>query len=447
MKPAPPGVRIPHEAYADQTTVYRFISKEVQAITVEIPHLPGETYPFSICAAHSAEWRIFMANFERHDTTDWDSEQVRRSTQSSEERTASSHRRKRRRKNLGGRALYFICVVSASAILAGVGWLLANDLCAFNKAPKTVVLEVTETDTFSSVATRLKEEELIEYKWFFKLFGAFSHAGDKIEPGVYELNTDMDYRALISAMSTGATSTSTETVTVTIPEGYTVKQIISLLAESGVSTEEALTETAENATFDFSFVDNENLGDLSRLEGYLFPDTYEFYVGEQSSSALTRLLKNFETKMMNDEMKAKVESSGRSLQEIVIIASLIEKETDGTDQANIASVIYNRLADTGSHGTYGMLNIDAALLYGLPEDHTGGLTNEDKEYDSPYNLYKYAGLPPTAIANPGLAALQAAVEPESTNYYYYALGKDGKHHFSTTLEEHNAFLNSGEYGG
>ena len=141
-----------------------------------------------------------MANFERHDTTDWDSEQVRRSTQSSEERTASSHRRKRGRKNLGGRALYFICVVAASAILAGVGWLLANDLCAFNKAPKTVVLEVTETDTFSSVATRLKEEELIEYKWFFKLFGAFSHASDKIEPGVYELHPDMDYRALISAM-------------------------------------------------------------------------------------------------------------------------------------------------------------------------------------------------------------------------------------------------------
>ena len=161
-----------------------------------------------------------MANFERHDTTNWDSEQVRRSTQSSgkEENAPSSHRRRRRKKNLGGRALYLICVVAASAILAGVGWLLANDLCAFNKAPKTVVLEVTDTDTFSSVASRLKEEGLVEYKWFFKLFGAVSHASEKIEPGVYELNTDMDYRALISAMSTGATSTTTETVTVTIPE-------------------------------------------------------------------------------------------------------------------------------------------------------------------------------------------------------------------------------------
>ena len=128
------------------------------------------------------------------------------------------------------------------------------------------------------------------------------------------------------------------------------------------------------------------------------------------------------------------------------MASLIEKETDGTDQDKIASVIYNRLKDNGSHGTYGVLNIDAALLYGLP-DHEGALTNEDKAVDTPYNLYKYAGLPPTAIANPGIDAIDAALRPAETNFYYYALGKDGKHHYSTTLQEHNNFLNSGNYGG
>ena len=130
----------------------------------------------------------------------------------------------------------------------------------------------------------------------------------------------------------------------------------------------------------------------------------------------------------------------------VTIASLIEKETDGSDHAKIASVIYNRLNDSGSHGTYRMLNIDAALLYALP-DHEGALTNADKKVDSPYNLYTHAGLPPTPIATPGIASIDAALRPETTDYYYYALGKDGKHHFSTTLSEHNAFLNSGEYGG
>ncbi len=162
-------------------------------------------------------------------------------------------------------------------------------------------------------------------------------------------------------------------------------------------------------------------------------------------SALNRLLYNFSSKMDEDRM-AMVEASKYSLKEIITIASLIEKETDGTDQANIASVIYNRLADKGEHGTYGMLNIDAALLYALP-DHTGAITGADKETDSPYNLYKYAGLPPTPIANPGIAAIDAALSPNSTNYYYYALGKDGKHHFSATLQEHNDFLNSGNYAG
>ena len=197
-----------------------------------------------------------MANFERHDTTNWDSEQVRRSTQSSgkEENAPSSHRRRRRKKNLGGRALYLICVVAASAILAGVGWLLANDLCAFNKAPKTVVLEVTDTDTFSSVASRLKEEGLVEYKWFFKLFGAVSHASEKIEPGVYELNTDMDYRALIVGMHNSSGNLNSDTVRVTIPEGYTVSQIIKLLAENGVNTEENLLDPGDTPMENLQFL-------------------------------------------------------------------------------------------------------------------------------------------------------------------------------------------------
>ena len=111
----------------------------------------------------------------------------------------------------------------------------------------------------------------------------------------------------------------------------------------------------------------------------------------------------------------------------------------------IASVIYNRM-DNPSYETAGLLQIDASLLYALP-DHEGAITNEDKAVDSPYNLYKYKGLPPTPIANPGAAAIDAALYPSSSDYYYYALGKDGKHHFSKTLAEHNAFLNSDDYAG
>lgn len=121
-----------------------------------------------------------------------------------------------------------------------------------------------------------------------------------------------------------------------------------------------------------------------------------------------------------------VEESSYSLQEIITIASLIEEETDGTDQANIASVIYNRLEGSGNkQGTYGLLQIDASLLYALP-DHTGPITSADMQTDSPYNLYQNAGLPPTPISNPGLASIDAALNPNSTDYYYYALGTDGQ---------------------
>ena len=255
----------------------------------------------------------------------------------------------------------------------------------------------------------------------------------------------MDYHALIAGMHSSSGNLSAETVTVTIPEGYTVRQTIALLAEKGVNTEEALTEAAQTADFDYDFIDNDS-EDLSRLEGFLFPDTYEFYVGHNAKDALERLIRNFVSRM-DEERMAQVEESDYSLQEIITIASLIEEETDGTDQANIASVIYNRLEGPGDkQGTYGLLQIDASLLYALP-DHTGPITSADMQTDSPYNLYQNAGLPPTPISNPGLASIDAALNPNSTDYYYYALGADGKHHFSTTLAEHNAFVNSSEYGG
>lgn len=382
-----------------------------------------------------------MADYKKGDTASWDTEQVRRGR--AEQHTAVRRRKKRRHMNP---LLYLLLVVLTSAILAGVGWLLITDLCAFNRGTITdVTVEVTAEDTLSTVADKLQDAGLIQYKWFFKLYASISHADEKIGMGTYTLNTDMDYHALVVGMRSSSGNMNAETVRVTIPEGYTVAQIIHLLAEKGVNTEEALLEAAQTNKFDYTFIDNDSQ-DISRLEGYLFPDTYDFYVNEKPANALNRLLKNFNSKL-DDELLAAAEARGYDLQKIVTIASLIEKETAGTDQGLIASVIYNRLEGSGDKGgTYGLLQIDASLLYALP-DHTGAITSEDLQTDSAYNLYKYAGLPPTPIANPGMAAIEAALEPEQTDYYYYALGKDGKHHFFATLSEHTAFVNSSEYGG
>jgi len=380
-----------------------------------------------------------MSDYKNDETARWDAAQVK----ADEERRAAEqhHRRKRRRFNW---LAYLLFVVVSSAILAGCGWLLINDFCSFNKQNVTTTVEITSEDNLGSIAAKLHDAGLVKYKWFFRLFGTVDKAESKIGIGSYELNSSMDYVALVNAMHNASGNLNAETVKVTIPEGYTVSQIIALLAKNGVNTAEALTQAAQTANFDYTFIDKDSQ-ELSRLEGYLFPDTYEFYVNEKPASALSRLISNFDRKMDTTRL-AQVQSSGYTLKQIVTVASLIEKETDGTDQAKIASVIYNRLSDSGSHGTYKKLQIDASLLYALP-DHTGAITKADKDTNSPYNLYKNAGLPPTPIANPGIASIDAALQPETTDYYYYALGKDGVHHFFATYDEHVTFVNSDQYAG
>ena len=348
--------------------------------------------------------------------------------------------RRRRKKRLGawGVLLYIIFVLGISAILAGVGWMWANDVLALNKAPLTATVQVEEGDTVSDVADKLKEAGLIEYKMVFKMFCALTHvsgqAGEedaKITPGTYQLDTDMDYRALVSSM--GSSSASRMITTVTIPEGQTEAQIFQLLEEKGVSTVEQLEDTAANYDFNFSFLKGVlPLGDPKRLEGYLFPDTYEFYMGEDPVSVLNKMILRFD-EIFTEQMRADIQASGHTINDAVIIASMIEKETDGQDQAQIASVIYNRL-DNPTSETAGYLNIDATILY-----VTGG-TEVDLNADTPYNTRTHTGLPPTAISCPGVDALRAAVYPDDTNYYFYALGDDGLHHFFRTYQGQQDFI-------
>ena len=385
-----------------------------------------------------------MSNEERYgNTARWDAESVRERERMRRQPNPAVRKRNKRKGRRRRFLLWFIFVVAVSAILAGVGWLLANDMCSFNKEPLTVSIEVTKDDDVDSVAQKLKDEGLIEYRWFFKLFGKVRHIEDKIGIGKYELTSDMDYNALINGMRNTNAALNADTVKVSIPEGYNVRQIIALLAKYGVNTEENLLDAAQNAKFDYDFINNDS-NDIVRLEGYLFPDTYEFFVDEDAAHALGRLLVNFDAKI-DDELAEKIELSPYSMNQILTIAALIEKETDGTDREKIASVIYNRLNNVGE--TYHKLQIDASLIYGLGDKYTGTITESDLDYDTPYNLSKYEGLPPTPIGNPGLASIQAAVEPASTNYYFYALGKDGVHHFFKTYSEHVNFVNSSEYGG
>lgn len=376
---------------------------------------------------------IYLAREEKscENTMSWDAEQVRRSRGETAARTRK-HPVKRKKRGTG--PLYYLVILIISAILAGVGWLLCNDLLALNKQPASAEIVVSEEDKLGSIANDLKKAGLIEYKTLFLLYGAASDT--EIVPGVYKLSTNMDYNALLSAMS--PRSGVRATVNVTIPEGYNMQQTFELLASKNVNTVSELMDAAANYDFDYDFLEGKEMGDAARLEGYLFPDTYQFYCGGEPSDVIKKFLQNFDKKLDDSLMEA-VRNSPYTLDEIITIASLIEEERDGNDEAKISSVIRNRLKTSGE--TAGFLQIDAALIYALGE-HTTSLTEADKAVDSPYNLYKYKGLPPTAISNPGMTSIRAALYPDNTSYYFYALGDDGVHHFFRTYREHVNFINS-----
>ena len=349
-------------------------------------------------------------------------------------------RPKRRKRRSAGRTaalvlLYVAAVIGVSILLACVGWTAAGDVLALNKEEKSITFTVSADEDFDTITARLKEEGMIQYPALFKLFAAFTHKQDSVIPGSYTLNTDMDYRALLSGMS--ANSANRAEVTVVIPEGYNIDQIFALLEEKGVSTTAKLRDAAANHDYAFSFLQDIPLGDYHRLEGYLMPSTYDFYVNHDPIFAINKLLVYFDSQV-RDDLREQAAGSGYTLREILTIASLIERETTGEDRTEISAVIHNRLENPGA-GTQGYLQIDATLVY-----INGGKepTEADKSIDSPYNTYLYQGLPPAPIANPGMESIVAAMNPEKNNNYYYALGDDGAHHFFRTLDQQQKFIST-----
>ena len=361
---------------------------------------------------------------------------------------------------LGG-LMYFTFIICLSIVFACLAWMAASDMLALNKDNFTAVVTLpssifqSETvDKFDEngrktgtkrvthadmdyVADVLKDAGLIEYKWLFSLFCKVSTADEKVSPGEYELKSTFDYRALIQNMRAG--SAATVTVDVTIPEGFKMHQIFLRLEENGVSTYNELMEAAESREYNYEFLDESEGEGAYRLEGYLFPDTYQFYVGMQASSAINKLLDNYRRKI-TEEMQARVDELGMSMYDILKVASLIEKEAANDEERPIiASVIYNRINSDM------VLGIDASVLYPY-NDHEGAPTAAMLEKDDPYNTRIRMGLPPTPICNPGLASINAAIFPAATDYYYYALDTEsGQHRFFRNGTEFDNFVATQDY--
>lgn len=352
--------------------------------------------------------------------------------------------------------VYMLAVLGLSLALAVAMWFAADDVLALTKADNVITVTIQDGDTLEDVAQNLKDHGLVRYKFLFILYGKFSHAEEKFSAGTFELNQLFDYHALVNGLA--SSSEARKTVTLTFPEGYSCDQMFSMLADNDVCSLEDLEDTAANYEFDFDFLQNLSYGDSNRLEGYLFPDTYDFYVDDNPVRVINKMLANFDSKFtetmqadidtLNESIRARMEAEGSfsdeeidnammDVRKILTVASLIEKEA-GSDQERslISSVIYNRL-NTRVHE---LLQIDATVEYALGE-HKTELTANDLAVDNPYNTYKNKGLPPGPIANPGLASIMAAIHPDNTDYYFYALNDSGTHNFFETYMDQQDFLN------
>jgi len=323
----------------------------------------------------------------------------------------------------------FLAVVLVAGIAGFVLWKLAMaDIEGHGRSEgDAVVVEIPKGSSLTSIANRLEKEGVIKSALLFRLYA--KSGGATFQYGTFTLSRDLSYDEIIEALSK---TVEKEGLKFTIPEGYTFRQIAELLEQKGIVTAEEFTKACNEGDFDFEFLKDVPEREI-RLEGYLFPDTYEIFEDESAESIVRRMLANFEKK--TQDYKAKAEKVGLTFDEAVTLASAIQTEGKKLSEFPlISSVLHNRLA-------IGMkLQCDATVQYILPE-RKEVLTFEDLKIDSPYNTYLYPGLPPGPISNPGLEALMAAVEPAESDYLYYRVDKkknDGSHVFSRTYEEHKA---------
>lgn len=271
----------------------------------------------------------------------------------------------------------------------------------------------------------LLEQGLIRDANMFRLYSIVSKFDGRLKAGEYYLSADMSTQEIVDKIIAG----NVVTYPFTIPEGYTLKQIAGVLSEKGMADEEVFLNLLEHGEFDFPYQE-QLLEGFSRFEGFLFPDTY-YITSYMTEKDIIQMMLNRFLQVVTPEVVAAAEERGLSVLELVTIAAMIERESSvDSDRSKIAGVIFNRL-------NIGMLlQIDATVIYAHGE-HINRVLNRHLEIDSPYNTYKYPGLPLGPIAAPGEKSIKAVLEPEEHNYYYYVLKPDGSHHFSRNLTEHN----------
>lgn len=308
----------------------------------------------------------------------------------------------------------------------------SNDFFAVDRTEGEATVVIPRDVTLDELATILEEANVINTAEFFKIYCGMTTSIDTFDAGSYVVDTTMDYEGIISYLQAGTSNQ--EVVTLMFPEGYSLTQIAEKLEENGVTTVEMFMEAANSDEFDnydiIEFIDNAE-DKYYKLEGYVFPNTYDFYINEDISSVIGKFLTSFQ-KNIDEDLYNDILESGYTLDEIVTLASIIQEEAANTeDMYVISAILRNRLESGESVGIY-TLGCECTLYY----PYTASTVPDD--FTSDYSTYTYSGLPAGAICNPGLEAIKAAVYPDEDydDYYYFCHDSEGNPYYAKTLEQH-----------
>ena len=386
-------------------------------------------------------------------------EQIARESQKSLKKRKREQKRELKRRNKRNRRIFrvmwlvsilLIGTMIATYIVTGM-----NDLLAINRTDDSVIsVTIPANPTLDSVTEILVKNGIINEGGYFKMFANMTKSSNEFAQGTYELRKNMDYQAILTNLA--GKSSRTDTVEVTIIEGMSVIEIADKLVEEGaLSDKQQFLDLCASDKFDndFDFIKSiSNPGDrYYKLEGYLYPDKYEFYHNDDPLSIIYKFLNNFESKLYEKQafdgyeklysIHKMIEKTGTSynLDQILTIASIIQAEAaNKEDMYIISSILHNRLSADVDMGVSN-LSLDSTKYYPYRTEKDLPAT-AGKNYKSKYDTYSLNGLPPGPICNPGNEAITAALLPYDTSYYYFCHDKDGQAYYASTIYEHEANL-------
>lgn len=351
-------------------------------------------------------------------------------------RARNEKKMKEYKKKQGKMYIAILAIVIAGIILAGGAFYVLKDVMGLSKVSDEVEIEIPKGASVLKIAEILEKEDVVNNSFWFRAYVKLFEKDAVFNFGKYKIDRNASYSNIIYTF--GQTSLRTDIVTITFVEGMTQREFGELLEKNKVCSKEAFNKVLATEKFDYNFVKYMPNNPLiyNKFEGYLFPDTYNFHIDEEPISVVNKILGNFDKKI-DEQFYKKLEEKKMTLDEVITLASIIQAEAGGTDNMyDVSSVFHNRLKNPE---LFPNLQSDVTIFY-LREDVEPFLDNpDDKMHDmlyNSYNTYEKVGLPIGPIGNPGMKAIDAALNPHDTDYFFFLTDDEGKFYYAVTANQH-----------